>query len=278
MNTTLKTSNPSLPTSVNTLIAPSTHVPSPTLTPPTTMISSSGSSTTSSHSSSLTTMNLKDKEISSSGMTMVAMEESSGSLGYEDKTSIQSLTTSTSNTATTNGMTNTTNTNPPMIKKKSVKSCLNDDEKDSSLSPRRSSHGSEEEEGGLTTTNSNSGANTTTTTNSTTTKKGNKRSKEVTEETLLEKRRKNTEAARRSRMRKVLKILNLEKRVKLLENKNQQLTIYLSQQEQEKTALEQNYTNILNNYYGIQKKFEKARQFILENKYQLPSSLLDYFI
>ena len=105
--------------------------------------------------------------------------------------------------------------------------------------------------------------------------KRSKKSKEVTEDSILEKRRKNTEAARRSRMRKVLKIMNLEKKVKLLEERGNQMNLYIAKQQQEKELLQQNYSNILNNYYFLQKKMEKTREIINENKYRLPPDIFE---
>jgi len=105
--------------------------------------------------------------------------------------------------------------------------------------------------------------------------KRSKKSKEVTEDSILEKRRKNTEAARRSRMRKVLKIMNLEKKVKLLEERGNQMDLYIAKQQQEKELLQQNYSNILNNYYFLQKKMEKTHEILIDNKFRLPPDIIE---
>ncbi|ORX54167.1 hypothetical protein BCR36DRAFT_15052 [Piromyces finnis] len=103
-----------------------------------------------------------------------------------------------------------------------------------------------------------------------------KKSSELDEDiVVLEKRRKNTEAARRSRMRKVLKIMNLEKKVKALEEKNSQLSLFVAKQQQEKEIFQQNYSNILNNYYLLQKKMEKTKEILNENKYRLPPDVIE---
>ncbi|OUM70650.1 hypothetical protein PIROE2DRAFT_68384 [Piromyces sp. E2] len=105
--------------------------------------------------------------------------------------------------------------------------------------------------------------------------KKSKKSNEDEDMVVLEKRRKNTEAARRSRMRKVLKIMNLEKKVKLLEEKNSQLSLYVAKQQQEKELFQQNYSNILNSYYFLQKKMERTKEVLSENKYRLPPDVIE---
>jgi len=105
--------------------------------------------------------------------------------------------------------------------------------------------------------------------------KRSKKSKEDEDLVVLEKRRKNTEAARRSRMRKVLKIMNLEKKVKSLEEKNSQLSLYVAKQQQEKELFQQNYSNILNSYYILQKKMERTKEILSENKYRLPPDVIE---
>jgi len=102
-----------------------------------------------------------------------------------------------------------------------------------------------------------------------------KKSKDSVKDSIIEKRRKNTEAARRSRMRKVLKILNLEKKVKLLEERNNQLGLYITKQQQEKELFQQNYNNILNSYYFLQKKMDRTREILSENKYRLPPEVIE---
>jgi len=102
-----------------------------------------------------------------------------------------------------------------------------------------------------------------------------KKSKDSVKDSIIEKRRKNTEAARRSRMRKVLKILNLEKKVKVLEERNNQLGLYITKQQQEKELFQQNYSNILNSYYFLQKKMDRTREILNENKYRLPPDVIE---